>query len=357
MKKIYALLFTLTFGCISFGQTIFYEGFNYTVPGNVGGSTTTSTDAVGSNNWFTHSNTTGVAGTIDVTTGSLNYTGIATSTGNKILLPGSNSTTPRDINSGFTTTATTIYYSFLINVIDNTQLAAGPIAASTSSTGSYFISLGGSSGTSVTSLFGRVAITSSGTGYRLSISNTSNSSGTSTQLTYTENSVDLVFGTTNLVVVKYDRLASPTVATLWVNPSSLGGAEPVSTLTNSSGTSTVTAFASVAIRNSSATPKAEIDEIKVGLSYADVTSSVLKTAQNEIAGLKVYPNPVSNGVLHVESNLNAERTISLHDVLGKEVIKTTTSNTTINIANLNSGVYIVKITEGGKTATKKLVVK
>ena len=71
----------------------------------------------------------------------------------------------------------------------------------------------------------------------------------------------------------------------------------------------------------------------------------------------MYPNPVSNGVLHVESNLNSERTISLYNVLGKQVISTTTSNTTINIANLNSGVYIVKITEGGKTATKKLVVK
>ncbi len=86
-------------------------------------------------------------------------------------------------------------------------------------------------------------------------------------------------------------------------------------------------------------------------------SVTLQAQNNEIAGLKVYPNPVSNGVLHVESNLNTERTISLYDVLGKEVMKTTTSNTTINIANLNSGIYIVKITEGGKTATKKLVVK
>ena len=85
--------------------------------------------------------------------------------------------------------------------------------------------------------------------------------------------------------------------------------------------------------------------------------ALLSTQNNEIAGLRVYPNPVSNGVLHVESNLNSERTISLFDVLGKEVIKTTTSNTTINIAHLNSGIYIVKITENGKTATNKLVVK
>lgn len=349
MKKIYALLFLTT--TISFGQTIFYEGFNYT--GNVGGSLMTASDGVGSNNWFTHSNsaTTG-SGTIDVTTGSLSYAGIAAPTGNKVYLPAVNGTTPRDINSGFSTTSTTIYYSFLINVLDNTQLLPGPIASSTSSSPSYFISLGGSSGASVSSLFGRVAITSSGTGYRLSISNVS--TGT---LTYTENPVDLAFGTTNLVVVKYDRSATPTVATLWVNPTSLGGAEPVSTLTNSSGTALVTAFASVAIRNSSATPKAEIDEIKVGLTYADVTSLVLKTAQNEIVGLKVYPNPVSNGILHVESNLNTERTISLFDVLGKQVLSTTTSNNTINVAALNSGIYIAKITEGTNTATRKVIIR
>lgn len=85
--------------------------------------------------------------------------------------------------------------------------------------------------------------------------------------------------------------------------------------------------------------------------------ALLSTQTNEIAGLKVYPNPVSNGVLHIESNLNTERTISLYNVLGKEVLNTTTSNNTINIATLNSGVYIVKITEGGKTDTRKLVVK
>lgn len=85
--------------------------------------------------------------------------------------------------------------------------------------------------------------------------------------------------------------------------------------------------------------------------------ALLNTQNNDIAGLKVYPNPVSNGVLHIESNLNTERTISLFDVLGKQVLNTTTSNNTINIANLNSGIYIVKISEGGKTATRKLVIK
>lgn len=107
---------------------------------------------------------------------------------------------------------------------------------------------------------------------------------------------------------------------------------------------------------SSATPPVLTPQF-IPRNSADFSVTLLQTQNNEIAGLKVYPNPVSNGVLHVESSLNLEKTVSLFDVLGKEVMKTTSSNTTINIANLNSGIYIVKITEGEKTATKKLVVK
>ena len=141
MKNILLLSFSFLFS-FAFGQTLLYEDFNYTVPGFIGGNLATANDPVGSNNWFTHSNTatTGV-GTDDVIAGSLSYTGLAASTNNKVMLPGANATTPRDVNRAFTTatSATTVYYSFLINVIDNTQLAAGPIPSSTSSSSSYFI--------------------------------------------------------------------------------------------------------------------------------------------------------------------------------------------------------------------------
>ena len=104
------------------------------------------------------------------------------------------------------------------------------------------------------------------------------------------------------------------------------------------------------------TPTIILDELKIGTSQADL-GLTLGTQNNEIAGLKVYPNPVSNGVLHVESNLNTERIISLYDVLGKEVIKTTSSNTTINIANLNSGIYFVKISKENISINLKLIIK
>ena len=354
MKKIYSLLF-IALTSVSFGQ--FYEGFNYTTPGNIGGATTTTSDATGSNNWLTQSNTVGNSGTIDVVAGNLSYTGIATSTGNKILLPGSNSTVPRDINRAFTmpSASTVLYYSALINVIDNTQLAASPIA--TSNTNSYFMSFGSTAGTNVNILNGRLAAATvnSGANYRLQINN--NSSGSTSN--YTEFATDLNFGTTYLVVVKVDITASPYTATLWVNPSALGGTEPAGSVSNNTGTnSTATTFGSIVLRNASATAKVEIDEIKVGLTYASVTASDFLSSNSfsQINGLKMYPNPAKNN-LYIETALNSDINVSIVNMLGKEVVNTKVINNTVNVSNLASGIYVVKISEEGKTSTKKLIIE
>lgn len=82
----------------------------------------------------------------------------------------------------------------------------------------------------------------------------------------------------------------------------------------------------------------------------------LGVKQNAISGLKVYPNPVVDGTLYINTTANATKEVAIYDVLGKQVIKTTTDNT-VNVSNLKGGVYIVKITEEGKTATRKLVIR
>lgn len=352
MKKIYFLFSMVLITSFSYGQLSLYEDFNYTVGQNVGGNATTTSDAVGANNWATHSNTaTTGTGTIDVLSGNLSYAGLAASSGNKVLMPGANATTPRDINRVFTTptTATTLYYSFLINVVDNTQLVAA-----ISGTNNYFIALGATSGASVTSLNGRVAITSSNSGanYRLSISNTS--TGT---LTYTENPVDLNFGTTYLVVVKYDRSAAPTVATLWVNPSSLGGAEPASTLTNSSGTGTVTAFASIVLRNSSSTPKAEIDEIRVGETWASVTPTSASVSDITSFDKKVQ---FSNTIVSEQFTviLEGKANVEIFNTNG-QLIKVLAGSDEINVntSSLAKGTYLVRVSQDGNSMTKKIIVK
>lgn len=76
-----------------------------------------------------------------------------------------------------------------------------------------------------------------------------------------------------------------------------------------------------------------------------------------ISGLSIYPNPVKNGVFYINSDANAERTITIFDVLGKQVLNTKTSDNTVNVTSLNAGVYMVQITEEGKTATRKLVIE
>lgn len=82
----------------------------------------------------------------------------------------------------------------------------------------------------------------------------------------------------------------------------------------------------------------------------------LGVKENNIAGLKVYPNPVTNGKLFITSDANVEKTVAIYDVLGKQVVNTTATES-VNVSNLKGGVYIVKITEEGKTATRKLVIK
>ncbi|MDR6966646.1 hypothetical protein J2X31_000644 [Flavobacterium arsenatis] len=92
-----------------------------------------------------------------------------------------------------------------------------------------------------------------------------------------------------------------------------------------------------------------IDDIKI-------VGTTLGIGKNSIEGLKVYPNPVVDGKLYINTDANSSKEVVIYDVLGKQVLKATTSNA-VNVSNLNGGVYIVKITEEGKTATRKLVIK
>jgi len=222
----------------------FYDGF-------------TGTGDISNNNGWTIHNGTGI---IPINSGSLVYTGLQAPVGNRVTIPGNNTTVSADVNAPLTVgVVDAAYYSILINVIDNTQIKANP---------DYFMSFGATSGAAVTILGARLGIKSVNTGanYRLCIGNTSG--GT---LTYTDFAQDLDFGTTYLVVVKYDRSVSPTVAYLWVNPTSLGGSEPTGFVSCNTGTSAFSTFASICIRNSSNTPKADIDEIRVGTTWAQVT--------------------------------------------------------------------------------------
>jgi hypothetical protein len=76
-----------------------------------------------------------------------------------------------------------------------------------------------------------------------------------------------------------------------------------------------------------------------------------------IEGLSLYPNPVSNGKVYISSKNDSDKEIIIFDVLGKKVLQTMISSRELNVSNLTSGVYIIKINENDASATRKLIVR
>ncbi|GLB48506.1 T9SS type A sorting domain-containing protein [Neptunitalea lumnitzerae] len=72
---------------------------------------------------------------------------------------------------------------------------------------------------------------------------------------------------------------------------------------------------------------------------------------------KVYPNPVTNGTLHISSTVATDMNVQIYDLLGKQVVNKTVTNNTVNVSALQRGVYILQITQGAASTTQKLVIK
>lgn len=87
------------------------------------------------------------------------------------------------------------------------------------------------------------------------------------------------------------------------------------------------------------------------------TAPVNRTQENTIEGLSIYPNPTNGDKIYIVSKLSLDKEIEIFDVLGKRILQATISSKELNIGNLNTGVYIIKIREGEASATRKLIVK
>lgn len=101
----------------------------------------------------------------------------------------------------------------------------------------------------------------------------------------------------------------------------------------------------------------EFDDPNNTCAYIIGAFPLLSTDQQTIENLGLYPNPVTNGVLSITTQDNLKKDIQIFDVLGKLVLAKTITSTSLNIANLKPGVYLVKIVEAGHFATRKLVVE
>ncbi len=309
MKKLYFLFILLITTGVSFGQTVYVdELFNYS-DGNL----------VGSGGWASHSG----AGSVPVQVVS-----------SEIILSHA-SGAREDVNIPFSeVTSGNIYASFNIQVSDT-----APISGSDSEYFAHFNSGAFRARVDV------VPPSGSGTGddFSLGIASTSSTA----EVTWAS---DLTFNTTYKVSVRYN--ISTGVSTLWVDAS----AESDTSISTAVSTGTSINAFSFRQSDSSSDETITVDNLVVSDDF-DRTLSV-QGVRNEITNFSTYPNPVTNGEFFINSASNADKNVQIYDMLGKQVYtKNITANEKVDVANLNTGIYILKVVEEGKTATRKLVIK
>ncbi|TMM59389.1 T9SS type A sorting domain-containing protein [Maribacter algarum] len=87
------------------------------------------------------------------------------------------------------------------------------------------------------------------------------------------------------------------------------------------------------------------------------TISFNQTLPATESSIKIYPNPVTNDVVYITTSKNGIKDIIVYDVFGEMVLTDRISSKSLNISRLVPGVYVLQVTEGNETMTRKLVVK
>ena len=85
-----------------------------------------------------------------------------------------------------------------------------------------------------------------------------------------------------------------------------------------------------------------------------VSDALLGVETNALLDALVYPNPTKN-ILNILTNNVTINSISIYDMLGKEVLTTKEVNNSIDVSSLKSGIYLVKIATNEASVTKKIV--
>jgi len=83
--------------------------------------------------------------------------------------------------------------------------------------------------------------------------------------------------------------------------------------------------------------------------FADATLSNKDFSKSE---LSIYP-----GIVTINSTLTEAKNVELFDVMGRTVLKTQLNSDILDVKSLNAGLYLLKVSIDGRTATKKLIIK
>jgi hypothetical protein len=87
------------------------------------------------------------------------------------------------------------------------------------------------------------------------------------------------------------------------------------------------------------------------------SSVALSTTSFNVAEVKMYPNPATDIV--TISAVNVIDSVSIYSVLGQEIkqVQPNTNAVSVDVSDLQAGIYVVKVTSSGVTATSRLLKK
>lgn len=98
-----------------------------------------------------------------------------------------------------------------------------------------------------------------------------------------------------------------------------------------------------------------------GGTFTTLCSTVQINETNSNDNFEIYPNPNSSGFLNIVLNkIITKAVVEIYNVFGKKILEqniSQESNLKINLKNISSGVYFVKVLDGEKYYCKKLIVE
>jgi hypothetical protein len=88
--------------------------------------------------------------------------------------------------------------------------------------------------------------------------------------------------------------------------------------------------------------------------FADSTLSNKDFSKTE---LSIYPNPVNNGIVNINSSLSGVKNIQLYDIMGRQVLNTKLTSDVLDVSSVHSGLYLLRISIDDRSSTTKLIIE
>ncbi|MFM9988406.1 endonuclease [Flavobacterium sp.] len=71
----------------------------------------------------------------------------------------------------------------------------------------------------------------------------------------------------------------------------------------------------------------------------------------------LYPNPSNGNFDIIFGNSNENYSVEIYSLIGQKVFEKENANSTVSVSNLQKGIYLIKVTKGTESITKKMIIR